>query len=117
MQTLSTGDPTMPCANPDATPAKTATSETLGLFGPCIKFLTPLSDCDDGYCPIKGIVPAGVVIPIHSHAERETFYVIEGRSVTFGRITEARSVLAASSMCQVTSNTAGETCPTRQRRS
>jgi quercetin dioxygenase-like cupin family protein len=65
-------------ANLEATPTKTATCETLDLFGPSIQFLTPLSDRDDSYCLIKGTVPAGVVVPIHSHAERETFYVIEG---------------------------------------
>jgi hypothetical protein len=35
--------------------------------------------CDVDYCLIKGTVPAGVVVPIHSHAERETFYVVEGK--------------------------------------
>jgi Cupin domain len=37
-----------------------------------------LSENDEDYCLIKGTVPAGVVVPLHSHAERETFYVIGG---------------------------------------
>ena len=37
-----------------------------------------MSDRDDEYCLIAGAVPAGVVVPIHSHPERETFYLLEG---------------------------------------
>lgn len=52
--------------------------ETLDLFGPRIQFLTRLSDEDDGYCLIAGVVPPGVAVPVHSHAERKTFYLLEG---------------------------------------
>ena len=48
------------------------------VLGPRIQFLTALSENDDDYCLIKGTVPAGVVVPLHSHAERETFYVVGG---------------------------------------
>jgi quercetin dioxygenase-like cupin family protein len=57
------------------------TADTDGIFdvlGPRIQFLTALSENDDDYCLIKGTVPAGVVVPLHSHAERETFYVVGG---------------------------------------
>jgi hypothetical protein len=37
-----------------------------------------LSETGDGYCLIKASFPAGVVVPIHSHADRETFYMIAG---------------------------------------
>jgi quercetin dioxygenase-like cupin family protein len=52
--------------------------ESVGTFGSRIEFLTPLSDADDEYCLIRGAIAPGGVVPIHSHAERETFYVIEG---------------------------------------
>jgi quercetin dioxygenase-like cupin family protein len=52
--------------------------EILDLLGPRIQFLTALSDRDEDYCLISGVVPAGVVVPVHSHAERESFYVLEG---------------------------------------
>ena len=60
------------------TPKKAETSEVLDVIGPRIQFLTPLSDNDEDYCLIKGTIPAGVAVPIHSHAERETFYVVGG---------------------------------------
>jgi quercetin dioxygenase-like cupin family protein len=52
--------------------------ETFDVLGPQIRFLTALSDNDADTCMIAGSVPAGVVVPIHTHPERETFYVIEG---------------------------------------
>lgn len=61
------------------TPNKADTAEILDLLGPRIQFLTALSDKDDEYCLLKGIVPAGAFVPIHSHLERETFYVLEGQ--------------------------------------
>jgi len=57
---------------------KADTSELLDLLGPRIQFLTPLSDDDDEYCLIRATAPAGAVVPVHSHNERETFYVLEG---------------------------------------
>ena len=57
---------------------KANTGEFVDLLGPCIQFLTPLSDDDDEYCLMRRIFPAGVVVPVHSHDERETFYVLEG---------------------------------------
>ncbi|HKN31195.1 MAG TPA: hypothetical protein VJY34_26300 [Roseiarcus sp.] len=52
--------------------------EVLDALGPQIQHLTELSDADDGYCLIRSAVPAGVVVPIHSHADRETFYILDG---------------------------------------
>src|SRR5215831_15231047 len=60
------------------TTSKNADTNELDVLGPRIQFITALSDNDDDYCLIKGTVPAGVVVPIHSHAERETFYVLAG---------------------------------------
>jgi quercetin dioxygenase-like cupin family protein len=53
-------------------------ADVFELFGPTFQFVTPLSDDDDGYCVLKGNVAPGVVVPIHSHADRETFYVLAG---------------------------------------
>ena len=61
-----------------ACPQTPDTAEILDVLGPSIQFLTAVSDNDDDYCLIRGIFPAGVVVPLHSHAERETFYVFEG---------------------------------------
>ena len=37
-----------------------------------------MSDADDGYCLLRGIFPAGVIVPIHSHVDQETFYILDG---------------------------------------
>lgn len=57
---------------------KAETSETFDVLGPHIQFLTTLSDADDGYCVIRSTFPAGVIVPIHSHGDRETFYILDG---------------------------------------
>jgi quercetin dioxygenase-like cupin family protein len=57
---------------------KAETSETFDALGPHIQFLTTLSDIDDGYCVIRSTFPAGVIVPIHSHGDRETFYILDG---------------------------------------
>jgi quercetin dioxygenase-like cupin family protein len=53
-------------------------SDTLDILGPQIRFLTPLIDDPDGYCVISSVVPPSVVVPLHSHPERETFLILSG---------------------------------------
>lgn len=65
-------------ADVKTTTERAAAGEILDVFGPRIQFLTALSNNEGDYCLIRGVVPAGVVVPVHSHAERETFYVLEG---------------------------------------
>jgi quercetin dioxygenase-like cupin family protein len=52
--------------------------EILDVLGPAIQYLTPLSEDDNAYCMLRATVPPGVVVPIHSHADRETFYILAG---------------------------------------
>ena len=40
--------------------------------------LTDTSRDDDDYCVSFATMPHGVVVPLHSHADRETFYVLSG---------------------------------------
>jgi quercetin dioxygenase-like cupin family protein len=58
--------------------AHTPDVEVFDMLGPTFRYVTPLSDADGGYCVLKGTVPPGVVVPIHSHAARETFYILAG---------------------------------------
>ncbi|MFD2613519.1 cupin domain-containing protein [Paenibacillus gansuensis] len=51
--------------------------EILDVLGPRIQHLTELANNQD-YCVMKGEVGPGVIVPVHSHADRETFYVISG---------------------------------------
>src|ERR1700731_1190917 len=60
------------------TSKKAGAKEILDVLGPHIQHLTALSDADDDYCLIRSNFPAGVVVPIHTHADRETFYIHGG---------------------------------------
>jgi quercetin dioxygenase-like cupin family protein len=62
---------------PRATSQQVA-SDILDVIGPQIQYLTALSEAGDDYCLIKASFPAGAVVPIHSHADRETFYILGG---------------------------------------
>ena len=43
--------------------------------------LQPLSPSrEDAYCVMKGTIPPGVSVPIHSHADAESFYVLSGEA-------------------------------------
>lgn len=54
------------------------TDEIFDVLGARIQFLTALSNVDDDFCVARGVLPPGMVVPVHSHAERETFYVLDG---------------------------------------
>jgi quercetin dioxygenase-like cupin family protein len=43
---------------------------------PSNRYLTSLSLPADDYCLFIGEVPAGAIVPFHSHSDRETFYVL-----------------------------------------
>jgi quercetin dioxygenase-like cupin family protein len=49
---------------------------------PSNRYLTEVTD-GDGYCLIVCTLPPGLVVPMHSHADRETFYVISGTPDAF----------------------------------
>jgi hypothetical protein len=68
----------MSLATLKTTSEKVHTGEILDVLGPRLQFLTALLDNDNDYCLIKGSVPPGVVVSLHNHPERETFYVLEG---------------------------------------
>ena len=43
--------------------------------------LEPLSPSrEHAYCVMKGTIPPGVSVPIHSHADAESFYVLSGEA-------------------------------------
>ena len=45
---------------------------------PSNRYLTSLSLPADDYCLLIGEIPAGAIVPLHSHSDRETFYVLSG---------------------------------------
>jgi quercetin dioxygenase-like cupin family protein len=58
--------------------AQAPDAEVFELFGPTFQLVTSLSDDNEEYCVLKGNVAPGVVVPVHSHADRETFYILSG---------------------------------------
>ena len=57
--------------------------ESLGpavdVLGPTIEFITPPSrDDDSALCVLRGVVPPGVTVPMHSHEDAEDFYILAG---------------------------------------
>jgi quercetin dioxygenase-like cupin family protein len=53
-------------------------SEALEVFGPRLHFLVRPEANDEAPCVVKGTVPAGVSVPMHSHSGIEAFYVLDG---------------------------------------
>jgi quercetin dioxygenase-like cupin family protein len=53
-------------------------ADSIDILGPQIRFLTPLVSDPDEYCVISAVVPPNVIVPLHSHPERETFLILSG---------------------------------------
>ena len=50
----------------------------LDVFGPTVEFLTLPEEPDTDYCAMIGTIPPGVSVPLHSHPDPESFYVLSG---------------------------------------
>jgi mannose-6-phosphate isomerase-like protein (cupin superfamily) len=49
------------------------------VFGPTLEFLSsPEEEMEAGYCVMRGTIPAGVEVPLHSHADAECFFIVSG---------------------------------------
>jgi quercetin dioxygenase-like cupin family protein len=53
-------------------------SEWLDVFGPKVRHLTHSSYNAGEYSVLLATMDPGVAVPLHRHADRETFYVLEG---------------------------------------
>lgn len=64
-------------------PSSISKSDTREIFSPdhgarpSNRYLTELND-SDGYCVMHCTLPPSLVVPLHSHSDRETFYVMSG---------------------------------------
>jgi hypothetical protein len=54
------------------------TGLTLDFFGPAVEFLTSPDDEQNDFCVLKGTIPAGGSVPLHSHRDTEDFLIISG---------------------------------------
>ena len=50
----------------------------LDVLGPTVEFLGLPSGSEDRYCVLKGTIPPGVSIPLHSHPDDESFFLLSG---------------------------------------
>lgn len=51
--------------------------------GVLLQFLASPDEVGDAICLIRGTMPPGVVVPLHSHAEPELLYILEGSLEVF----------------------------------
>jgi quercetin dioxygenase-like cupin family protein len=61
--------------NPTPSPAP---DQMFDVFGVQLQFLVAPEETGNQTSLYKGILPSGVVIPLHSHPDSEVFYVLEG---------------------------------------
>lgn len=48
------------------------------ILGPVVQFLVDPAATSDAFGVIRGIIAPGVVVPLHSHADPEVIYVLDG---------------------------------------
>ncbi len=48
------------------------------LFGPMVELLTSPEAANDAFCVLKGVIPPGRAVPLHSHSDPEDFFIISG---------------------------------------
>ncbi|MCC6589808.1 MAG: hypothetical protein IT168_24150 [Bryobacterales bacterium] len=54
------------------------TGVVLELFGPTIEYLTSPDDDSSDFCVVKGTIPRGSFVPMHTHGDTEGFLVLSG---------------------------------------
>ena len=48
------------------------------VFGPTVEFLTSPGEVHNDFCVMRGVIPPGVSVPLHSHPDTEDFIVLSG---------------------------------------
>ena len=57
---------------------KRGTNISLDVFGPRVEFFTSPEEANSTYCVMMGTIPPGVAVPLHSHPDLESFFLISG---------------------------------------
>ena len=50
----------------------------LDILGPTVEFLTSPAAAHGDFCVMRGMIPPGVAVPLHSHDATEVFFVLSG---------------------------------------
>jgi quercetin dioxygenase-like cupin family protein len=58
-------------------------AQLLDVFGPTIQILSAPQAEDEAPCVLKGVIPPGISVPIHSHPGVEAFFVLSGEVEAF----------------------------------
>jgi quercetin dioxygenase-like cupin family protein len=48
------------------------------VFGPTLEFISGPDDPGADFCVMRGVVPPGVAVPLHSHNDAEDFFILSG---------------------------------------
>ena len=57
---------------------KAGASDVIDVMGATIEMLAFPPTADAGYCVMKGTIPAGGMVPMHSHSDNESFFLLSG---------------------------------------
>jgi quercetin dioxygenase-like cupin family protein len=60
-------------------PPKGIGTDALDVFGPTVEVISFSNDDHNQICVMRGVIPPGVTVPLHSHADFEDFFIISGR--------------------------------------
>jgi quercetin dioxygenase-like cupin family protein len=52
--------------------------ETVEVLGPTIEYVSDVEQDDHARCVLRGTIPPGVIVPLHTHADPETFVQLSG---------------------------------------
>ena len=58
--------------------AKGTPYATVDVFGPSLEFVSGPDDSAADFWVMRGVVPPGVVVPLHSHDDAEDFFILAG---------------------------------------
>ena len=69
------------------------TGQCVDLLGPTVEFLTSPQEASIEFCLLRGVIPPGVSVPLHSHPDTEDFFVISARYRRSGKAHRATNGL------------------------
>ena len=64
------------------------TGVCLDVFGPTVEFLTAPQEPHNDFCVMRGVIPPGVFVPLHSHPDTEDFFIISGEVQALKQVQE-----------------------------
>jgi quercetin dioxygenase-like cupin family protein len=81
--------------------------QTLAPNGTLFEFLASPDETGSEICLIRGTIPAGVAVPLHSHSDVELFYVLEGslEAFQFGNANHGWVSFGQGEIVSISSNT------------